>query len=61
MVIERPALPTYDAIAHLYDVDMARSMPFDDVAFYERICRDTGVPVLELADARRGRPGQARP
>ena len=39
----------YDAIAHLYDVDMARNMPFDDVAFYERVCRESPAgPVLEL-------------
>lgn len=40
--------PAYDAIAHLYDVDMARNMPFDDVALYERVCREAPGPVLEL-------------
>jgi len=41
--------PAYDAIAHLYDVDMARNMPFDDIAFYERVCRESPAgPVLEL-------------
>jgi ubiquinone/menaquinone biosynthesis C-methylase UbiE len=48
MATERLAPPSYDAIAHLYDVDMARSMPFDDVAFYERVCREANGPVLEL-------------
>ncbi|MEO5764389.1 MAG: class I SAM-dependent methyltransferase [Casimicrobiaceae bacterium] len=43
-----PSRPAYDAIAHLYDVDMARNMPFDDVALYERLCRETPGPVLEL-------------
>lgn len=44
-VAERPA---YDAIAHLYDVDMARNMPFDDVALYARVCRASPGAVLEL-------------
>ena len=38
--------PGYDAIAHLYDVDMARNMPFDDVSLYERICSAGAGPVL---------------
>lgn len=40
--------PDYDAIASLYDVDMARNMPFDDVGFYARTCLDAGGRVLEL-------------
>ena len=39
--------PAYDSIAHLYDVDMARNMPFDDVGFYARICEREGGSVLE--------------
>jgi SAM-dependent methyltransferase len=39
---------SYDRIAHLYEVDMARSMPFDDAGFYAAICREQGGRVLEL-------------
>jgi SAM-dependent methyltransferase len=38
---------SYDRIAHLYDVDMARSMPFDDVGLYLSVARGCGGPVLE--------------
>lgn len=38
----------YDRIAQFYDVDMARNMAFDDVAFYRRLCLATPGPVLEL-------------
>ncbi len=38
----------YDSIAHLYDVDMARNMPFDDIAFYVDRAAGAGGPVLEL-------------
>jgi SAM-dependent methyltransferase len=38
----------YDAIAHLYDVDMARNMPFDDVGLYARLAQGAGGRVLEL-------------
>ena len=38
---------SYDRIAHLYDVDMARSMPFDDVGLYLSIARGCAGPVLE--------------
>ena len=38
----------YDRIARFYDVDMAKNMPFDDVAFYARLCRLAHGPVLEL-------------
>ena len=40
--------PGYDAIADLYDVDMARNMAFDDVAFYARVCGEKPGPALEL-------------
>ena len=40
--------PAYDRIAHLYDVDMAQNMPFDDGGFYARVCRAQGGRVLEL-------------
>ena len=39
---------TYDDIARFYDVDMARNMPFDDVAFYADLCARHGGRVLEL-------------
>lgn len=39
---------TYDDIARFYDVDMARNMPFDDVAFYADLCVRHGGRVLEL-------------
>jgi SAM-dependent methyltransferase len=38
----------YDRIAHLYDDDMARNMPFDDVGLYARVCCEEGGRVLEL-------------
>lgn len=38
----------YDSIAHLYDVDMARNMPFDDIAFYVDRAAEAGGRVLEL-------------
>ncbi|HVO89928.1 MAG TPA: class I SAM-dependent methyltransferase [Casimicrobiaceae bacterium] len=45
----RPDAATgYDRIAHLYDVDMARNMPFDDVGFYARTLAQHGGPVLEV-------------
>ena len=39
---------SYDRIAHLYDVDMARNMPFDDVAFYAVLAGRASGRVLEL-------------
>lgn len=39
---------SYDSIAHLYDVDMARNMPFDDIAFYVEQAAASGGRVLEL-------------
>ena len=39
---------SYDSIAHLYDVDMARNMRFDDVSFYADLCQREGGRVLEL-------------
>ena len=39
---------SYDRIAHWYDVDMARNMPFDDVAFYVGVSASRGGRVLEL-------------
>ncbi len=48
MADARAPRPAYDAIAHLYDVDMARNMPFDDVSLYARICSAREGPVLEL-------------
>src|SRR5450755_2454202 len=38
----------YDRIAQWYDVDMARNMRFDDVAFYAELCQREGGRVLEL-------------
>jgi SAM-dependent methyltransferase len=38
----------YDRIARFYDVDMARNMRFDDVAFYAHQCARAAGPVLEL-------------
>jgi len=38
----------YDRIAQWYDVDMARNMRFDDVAFYAELCQREGGKVLEL-------------
>src|SRR5437762_8807932 len=48
MKTERYANPDYDAIAHLYDVDMAQNMRFDDIGFYDRVCRQHGGRILEL-------------
>lgn len=39
---------SYDAIAGVYATDMGASMPFDDVGFYRRTCRQRGGAVLEL-------------
>ncbi len=39
----------YDAIAGVYDDDMAPNAPSGDVDFYVRECRGAGGPVLELA------------
>src|SRR5206468_3078186 len=39
---------SYERIAHWYDVDMARNMPFDDVAFYLGVSANKGGRVLEL-------------
>jgi ubiquinone/menaquinone biosynthesis C-methylase UbiE len=39
---------TYDRIAQWYDVDMARNMRFDDVAFYAGLCQRQGGRALEL-------------
>jgi ubiquinone/menaquinone biosynthesis C-methylase UbiE len=44
----RQPVTAYDRIAHLYDVDMARNMRFDDVALYSQICSDEGGRALEL-------------
>ena len=38
----------YDRLAHLYDVDMARNMPFDDVGFYADLAARTAGRVLEV-------------
>jgi SAM-dependent methyltransferase len=38
----------YDRIAHFYDVDMARNMPFDDIGFYAALCAEREGPVLEF-------------
>ena len=38
----------YDRIAQWYDVDMARNMQFDDVAFYAELCQLEGGTILEL-------------
>lgn len=37
----------YDRIAHLYDVDMARNMPFDDIGLYVDQTERNGGRVLE--------------
>lgn len=39
---------SYDRIAAVYDTDMGRSMPFDDIGFYRRLCAARGGSVLEL-------------
>ncbi|MCC6195225.1 MAG: class I SAM-dependent methyltransferase [Burkholderiales bacterium] len=38
----------YDRIARFYDVDMARNMRFDDVAFYAHACARARGRVLEI-------------
>ena len=38
----------YDRVARFYDVDMARNMAFDDVAFYRKLCLQATGRVLEL-------------
>jgi SAM-dependent methyltransferase len=38
----------YDAVARWYDVDMARNMAYDDVAFYRALALRSGGRVLEL-------------
>lgn len=38
----------YDRIARFYDVDMARNMAFEDVAYYRKLCVQAAGPVLEL-------------
>lgn len=43
-----PTDDNYDRIARFYDVDMARNMAFDDVAFYRNLCLQHPGPVLEL-------------
>lgn len=43
-----PTDGNYDRIARFYDVDMARNMAFDDVAFYRNVCLQHPGPVLEL-------------
>jgi len=43
-----PTDDNYDRIAQFYDVDMARNMAFDDVAFYRGVCVQHAGPVLEL-------------
>ena len=40
--------PDYDRVAHLYDVDMAQNMRFDDVGFYVRACVANGGRALEI-------------
>jgi ubiquinone/menaquinone biosynthesis C-methylase UbiE len=39
---------SYDRIAHLYDVDMARNMAFDDIALYTQLAERAGSRALEL-------------
>ena len=39
---------SYDRIADLYDVDMARNMAFDDIGFYATAAAKARGPVLEL-------------
>ena len=41
-------MQSYERIAHLYDADMARNMPFDDIALFAEIARSCAGPVLEL-------------
>lgn len=43
-----PHTTAYDRIAHLYDVDMARNMPFDDVGVYTALAERSSGRVLEL-------------
>ena len=39
---------SYDAIADVYSTDMGRSMPFDDIGWYRKLCLERGGRVLEL-------------
>ena len=48
MSVGSPPRSSYDRIAHLYDVDMARNMPFDDVGFYVGVSKSSGGRTLEL-------------
>jgi len=45
---EASTTAAYDRIAHLYDVDMARNMPFDDVGFYADLAARAACRVLEV-------------
>ena len=42
------AASAYDEIAHLYDVDMGRNMPFDDVGLYTALAAQAAGSVLEV-------------
>jgi len=44
----RAALSAYDEIAHFYDVDMGRNMPFDDVGLYTALAAEAAGPILEV-------------
>jgi SAM-dependent methyltransferase len=46
--VSTAGVPDYDAIADLYDADMGRNMPFDDVGFYRDYATRAAGPVLEL-------------
>jgi ubiquinone/menaquinone biosynthesis C-methylase UbiE len=48
MAAESYSGPDYDSIAHLYDVDMAQNMRFDDIGFYARLCTAHAGHVVEL-------------
>lgn len=39
---------SYDQIAHLYEIDMARNMTFDDIGFYTRCCHMRAGLTLEI-------------
>jgi SAM-dependent methyltransferase len=39
---------SYDRIADLYDIDMARNMPFDDVGLYASLAACSGGRILEI-------------
>jgi SAM-dependent methyltransferase len=39
---------SYDLIASIYEHDMGRNMPFDDVGFYSQLARNAGRRTLEL-------------